>query len=813
MFYTKHEDLFWQLYNAKNEKDIDSLIVERPDIFQKSNWYPLGGDDNNFSIVENQQANPVAALVEKLTNSIDAILMRRCREEGIDPESPNAPRSIDDAIHRFFPDHKNWDLTGPRSEQARSIQILADGSRNDTSIIIYDDGEGQHPERFEKTFLSLLRGNKQKIHFVHGRYNMGGTGAIAFCSEKRYQLIASKRYDNKGEFGFTLVREHPLSREEEKEFKDPWYEYLKIDGQIPSFDIQELYLGLHRRKFHTGTIVKLYSYDVHSNRLFNLAMAQSLNEFLHEPALPITIVESKGRYVRQRGQVNVIFGLKRGLERSEYVEKSFSDEIVDGRIGKIKATAYVFKARVNGKTPSETKKTVRNEYFKNGMQVLFSIDGQVQGHYRSEFISRTLKFNLLRDYLLVHVDCTNMKTKFRRKLFKASRDRLAQSSKESSYLRQKLGDKLKTGQLRDIYKQRKDRLSLESVEDEALLKQLAENLPINNKELQNLIKQTLELDKDGGKKKKTKPPNPRPPKPPFNPKRYPSFFHIDAKNSGDTPVIMAPLGGSKTVQFDSDVESQYFDRADDPGDMEIGVMTYIPNGGNGGDRPGTVNDISDIFSVSRKSPQDGKIKVVFEPTDETQVGDEVQIRADLSSPDAPDGEFSQMFWIKVTEPPPKQKKPNNPPEEDDKLGLPQYRLVFEHADKDQQDILTWETLADQGIEMDHDVVMHPLIEGDVLNNIYINMGSQVLKKFKSKKQRLSEEQNQFADRRYITSVYFHTFFLYVINKKKNYSIVQTNGDESDTYVDLTDYLKDLFQSNYAEFLLNFEISELMEGLG
>ena len=812
MFVEKNEKLFWQLYNAKNEGDIDGLIAERPDIFDQSNWHPLGGIENNTGVVEDQQSNPVAALVEKLTNSIDAILMRRCYEEGIDPKSPDAPRSIDDAIDRFFPRHKDWDFTRPRSEQARSIQILADGSRRDTSIIIYDDGEGQHPEDFEDTFLSLLGSNKNEIHFVQGRYNMGGTGAIVFCGKKRYQLIASKRYDGKGKLGFTLIRRHPHSSTRAAGMKNPWYEYLKIDGQIPAFDIQELGLGLHRRNFHAGTIVKLYSYDVHSNRLFNLHMAQSLNEFLHEPALPITIVESKDRYARKKGQVNVIFGLKRDLERSEYVETSFSDEIVDGRIGKIKVFVYVFKARAKDKNLKETRETIRNEYFKNGMQVLFSMNGQVHGHYTSEFISRTLKFNFLKDYLLVHVDCTNMKTKFRRKLFKASRDRLAQSSKESSFLRQKLGDALKKGQLRDIYKQRKDRLPLESGEGETLLKQLAENLPIN-KELQDLIKQTFELDKEAGKEKKPKTPKPRPSKPPFNPKRYPSFFRIDVKKSGSTPVITVPLGGSKTVQFDSDVENQYFDRVDDPGDMKIAIMTYTPNDATGGDQKGTVNDISDIFSVSRKSPQDGKIKIVFEPTDEVQVGDEVEICVDLTSPHALNGAFSQVFWIKATAPPPKKPPKEKPPEEDEKLGLPNYRVVFEHAGNDQQDVLTWETLEDQGIEMNHAVVMHPLVEGDVLNEIYINMSSRVLKKFKSKKQRLSEEQNQLADRRYITSVYFHTLFLYVINKKKNYSIRQMNGDGNEDYVDPTDYLKDLFQSYYAEFLLNFEISELMEGLG
>ncbi len=53
----------------------------------------------------------------------------------------------------------------------------------------------KNPEDFESTFLSLLRGNKNEIHFVQGKYNMGGSGALVFCGKKRYHLIASKKYD------------------------------------------------------------------------------------------------------------------------------------------------------------------------------------------------------------------------------------------------------------------------------------------------------------------------------------------------------------------------------------------------------------------------------------------------------------------------------------------------------------------------------------------------------------------------------------------------------------------------------------------
>ena len=199
------EELFWQMYNSKNEKDIDNVIDSEPRIFHQSNWSPLGGIPNNIGVVKNQQANPVAALVEKITNSIDAILMRRCFEEGINPKAANAPRSIENAIAAFFPHQKNWNSQKPRNLQAESIQVLADGYFGDTantSIVIYDDGEGQHPEDFENTFLSLIRDNKREIRFVQGKYNMGGSGAITFCGKKRYQLIASKRHDNKREVWF-----------------------------------------------------------------------------------------------------------------------------------------------------------------------------------------------------------------------------------------------------------------------------------------------------------------------------------------------------------------------------------------------------------------------------------------------------------------------------------------------------------------------------------------------------------------------------------------------------------------------------------
>ena len=61
---------------------------------------------------------------------------------------------MEEAIKKFFPNHKQWDLTTFRKSQSKSIQILADEPKMDTSLIIYDYGEGQYPDDFENTFLS-----------------------------------------------------------------------------------------------------------------------------------------------------------------------------------------------------------------------------------------------------------------------------------------------------------------------------------------------------------------------------------------------------------------------------------------------------------------------------------------------------------------------------------------------------------------------------------------------------------------------------------------------------------------------------------
>ncbi len=102
-----------------------------------------------------------------------------------------------------------------------------------------------------------------------------------------------------------------------------------------------------------------------------------------------------------------------------------------------------------------------------------------------------------------------------------------------------------------------------------------------------------------------------------------------------------------------------------------------------------------------------------------------------------------------------------------------------------------------------------LYSGDTLEKIIINFDSNVYLKYRAKLK--TEDQLQIAEKRYIASIYFHTLFLYMITKKRNYKLTAPkNSQEEDVTID--EYLRDIFDSYYSDFLLNFGMEQLMSTL-
>ncbi len=77
--------LCMSLLEADTEREIISILQEKGIWNNSIYWKVFDNNENNYSTIGAQQANPVAALVEKVINSIDAVLMRECIVRGIKP--------------------------------------------------------------------------------------------------------------------------------------------------------------------------------------------------------------------------------------------------------------------------------------------------------------------------------------------------------------------------------------------------------------------------------------------------------------------------------------------------------------------------------------------------------------------------------------------------------------------------------------------------------------------------------------------------------------------------------------------------------
>src|SRR3989344_6695089 len=130
-------------------------LINYESYFSRGTWLPYGDLPNNSGTVTGQMKEPENSLIEKVTNSIDAILMRKCQEEGIEPrDHSKSPKDMEEAIMRYFGGRD--EIRKKRSEFAKEmIRLTAQGLKEKRTITVIDTGEGQIPNAIPKTILSL----------------------------------------------------------------------------------------------------------------------------------------------------------------------------------------------------------------------------------------------------------------------------------------------------------------------------------------------------------------------------------------------------------------------------------------------------------------------------------------------------------------------------------------------------------------------------------------------------------------------------------------------------------------------------------
>ena len=246
------------------------------------------------------------------------------------------------------------------------------GTGANPTYTIIDSAEGQEPDDFHKTFLSLTQKNKSGIRFVQGKFGMGSYGAVNFCKVDGLQLILSKRNpsiisgSSENLWGFTVIRKiEPTPKQRSSQ----WV-YLVIDNEIPRFDasylelLPSVYPQPYGRKLEYGSFVKLYNYDIGASLRTNITLDlyNKLNTLLVNPVVPIKLYERREGFDAHSNE-STLDGLETRLDRdrSSILANGFPSEFIfnvenQRLLGKV----YAF----NKYSDVETKKLIQTNLFK-----------------------------------------------------------------------------------------------------------------------------------------------------------------------------------------------------------------------------------------------------------------------------------------------------------------------------------------------------------------------------------------------------------------------------------------------------------------
>lgn len=559
--------LFEALLHAEEERGVLSVLRDAGYLDDVSAWRYLGDMENNFSIVGNQHSDATGALVEKLVNSIDAVLMAGCYRAGIDPEGPDAPQSITEAVERFFNvrNGRLGQVEDPKelTRLAEAIQLVAVGPKDSPNYLIIDRGEGQTPDSFPDTFMSLAQSNKLRIPFVQGRFNSGGTGVLQFCGSENLQLVASRRDssapvlpgdDSADQWGFTVVRRVEPAADERR--KNSIYVYLAPGGRVPRFKADAVLTlpgdskgkqrpSAYSAPIKSGSIIKLYDYQWSARSLATTEARFELEKYLHAPCLPFRISETRN-YTANYYKTTVT-GVWASIEsaaadpENPRVEAGFpfSGTLDLPKIGKLAYRVAVFAADVK---PRRIPKGV-----------YFDVAGQAQGSLPADFISRRLGFEFLRNHMLVSVDCSSMLRRARDDLFMASRDRLRRNpvydevvSELERYLKGHPG-------LRALNGARLNRAIEKGLSSEEDIVKTLNQLLEQDPGLRRLFNLGDRLVSTVGPTEAK----------PFVGQRFPTFFRL--AQSGGLVKKTCPINRTVRVEFVTDAANDYFERVESPG--------------------------------------------------------------------------------------------------------------------------------------------------------------------------------------------------------------------------------------------------------
>lgn len=664
------KNLCLSLMKADTEEEVISLLNDAGYWENSSVWRNYGDNESNFSTIGNQSSRPDAALVEKLVNSVDHRLINECLTRGIDPEAPEAPQSVRDAVAQFFDQEVSSKGTtagrigewtkDQRKSVAEGITLAATGSipsrGGNPCFTISDSGEGQTPEMMPDTLLSLPThgSNKDKIPFVQGRFNMGSTGVLQFCGKHNLQFILSRRnpeipndgfeHGSDGQWGFTVVRREVP----EGSSRSSVYTYLAplnaeakpSEGGVLRFSAEDMPIfpegdDAYARKAAWGTLVKLYEYSAkgYSNThiLRKDGLLYRLDLLLPDVALPIRLYECRSGFRGHKGSFETtLTGLNVRLEdnRGENLEEDFPTSSPISAAGRhMTATIYAFK---RGKADTYRK----NE------GILFTLNGQTHSHLTKGFFSRKAvgRLNRIADSILIIVDCSRFDILAREDFFMNSRDR-QRGGELSVQIEGELEELLRNHPgLRALKDRRRQEELASKVEDSKPLEDVLKSLVKQSPVLASLFLQGHRISNPFAPiQVKTEPKA-------YKGERYPTHFKFKGKKYGAELNRECHENQRCRITFETDAVNDYFNRKIDKGEFSLSLAHG--------------NSRSRVENFAGPNLNNGSATLSVQLPDDCREGDVLRYVSTVTDPSRIDP-FENSFTVKVLKA--AKSKPGGPP--------------------------------------------------------------------------------------------------------------------------------------------------------
>jgi hypothetical protein len=635
----QERELLLALLECEDEVELVGTLANRG-LFEPKNakrWIALGNMANNQSVVHAQQSTAAAALVEKFTNGLDAILLRRCKAAGLNPRGVAAPQNMRKAVERWFGDLSEKTQSEIRAVAEDNLVLYATGSKSRPCIAIYDAGEGQLAENFPATFCSLIYATdegsyKGAVPFVQGRFNMGGTGVLPFCGDDRkMQLIVSRVPADiekaPHEWAFTIFCFFPSDQ-------SPSWKYLvDSDGKIMTAGSEPLALipksgakageicNPRERKVPHGTLIKMYDYKAPRSNICG-ELFKKLEEYLIKPMLPLRIIECRSAYQAKVMQVTV-WDRVAAWESQGRFEPGFEEgasiqiKLLTGET--IPIDVRVFKASENDSDDVERPQT--------GLRAL--INGQSHAKRDTQFFrTKAVDKEHIAGSMLVMLDCSELNQTSRNALFMSNRESFREDPLLSDLFK-KLQQELKWHEgLIELDKRRYEEKIKNATSDEDGISALEELLTSDpaladlfGSMMQGKVAAKTIAAAIAGAKIEGEAPR-------FEGTEFPSYFR---RKDGATSVeIELPQNGEARASFLTDVKNNYFTRAKGKGKVEFsgeleptfrlfnGRLTFTFRAGKVKKSVGTVHNTAVTISDSAHGPWKLNIKLTIAPPREKE---------------------------------------------------------------------------------------------------------------------------------------------------------------------------------------------------